>query len=267
MNLLTHLRAQQTLADNSLVCDPPAESDAIQLMSHYSYEGDELPRFADAVHWKLYFKRHLAPYLTGDVLEVGAGLGATTRLLYDGSQSSWTCLEPDAELAAQLRDSESWTDRGGEPEVAVGTLESVALSKRFDAIIYIDVLEHIEDDRAEVRRAAELLKPKGVLIVLSPAHPALYSEFDRRIGHFRRYSRQAIIDLTLEHLQLERTFFLDSAGTLLLLANRLLLRNSDPARWQVMFWDRVVIPLSRCLDPVIRYSFGRSIIGIWRASD
>ncbi len=233
-------------------------------MSEYSYEGDELPKFADAVLWKRYFKRHLEPYLTGDVLEVGAGLGATTRLLYDGRQASWTCLEPDAELADQLRRCESWPDRNADPEVVVGTLESAELLKLFDAIIYIDVLEHIEDDQSEVQRAAKLLKPNGVLIVLSPAHQFLYSEFDRRIGHFRRYSRKALVDLTLEELQLERVFFLDCAGTLLLFANRLLLRNSEPKRWQIMFWDRIVIPLSRCFDPILRYRFGRSIIGVWR---
>ena len=42
---------------------------------------------------------------------------------------------------------------------------------KFDAILYIDVLEHIEDDRAEMARAAARLKPGGALIVLAPAHP------------------------------------------------------------------------------------------------
>ncbi|MBI1310902.1 methyltransferase domain-containing protein [bacterium] len=233
-------------------------------MSDYSYEGAELPRFAEAVHWKRYFTRHLRPWLTGDVLEVGAGIGGTTRLLYDGRELNWTCLEPDAALARQIQEDEFWLTRPFSPEVIVGSLESVAFERSFDAIIYVDVLEHVEDDRAELQRAARLLKPGGVLVVLSPAHPTLFSEFDRAVGHFRRYSRAALTALSPPGLQLERLFYLDAIGTLLLLANRLLIRSPHPTRRQVLFWDRVVISLSQCLDPVLRYRAGRSIIAVWR---
>ena len=68
----------------------------------YTYQGKELDVFAAATHWKNYFRGILAPYLKGDVLEVGAGIGGTTVVLHDGSVASWTCLEPDAGLAHQL---------------------------------------------------------------------------------------------------------------------------------------------------------------------
>lgn len=236
-------------------------------MSQYTYEGDELPTFAEAVRWKRYFRDKLRPWLTGDVLEVGAGQGGTTQLLYDGSQSSWTCLEPDAALAEQISAETSWPESAGPPQVIVGTLAEIDSSlQQFDTIIYIDVLEHIEHDAAELEEAAKLLKPDGTLIVLSPAWPFLFSDFDRAVGHFRRYTRRSLTAAAPASVKLERLFFLDSLGTVLSLGNRLLLGHPQPKRSQVQFWDRFVIPVSRCLDACIGYCFGRSIIGVWRAS-
>jgi protein-L-isoaspartate O-methyltransferase len=60
-----------------------------------TYVGTELELFCDANNWKAYFRDLLAPYPGGDVLEVGAGVGATTRVLCDGLQTSWLALEPD----------------------------------------------------------------------------------------------------------------------------------------------------------------------------
>src|SRR6266566_1942810 len=71
-------------------------------MSRYRYGGEELCLFAAAVNWKRYIRSVVQPYVVGDVLEVGAGIGGTTRVFCDGRQRSWTCLEPDPELAATL---------------------------------------------------------------------------------------------------------------------------------------------------------------------
>jgi SAM-dependent methyltransferase len=56
-----------------------------------------------------------------------------------------------------------------------------------DAVLALDVIEHIDDDRAAVVRLGQLLRPGGVLVVSVPALPQLYGEFDRIQGHRRRY--------------------------------------------------------------------------------
>ena len=71
-------------------------------MSDFQYMGSELEIFAHANNWKSYVQSQLRPYLIGDVLEVGAGIGGTTRALNDGTQRRWVCLEPDS-AAAILR--------------------------------------------------------------------------------------------------------------------------------------------------------------------
>ena len=67
------------------------------------YAGKELDLFAEAWNWKSYYSSFLRPYLEGNVLEVGAGIGGATIFLCDGSQDSWVCLEPDAKLAKRIK--------------------------------------------------------------------------------------------------------------------------------------------------------------------
>jgi hypothetical protein len=135
---------------------------------------------------------------------------------------------------------------------------------RFHAILYLDVLEHILDDGAELARTASLLGPDGRLIVLSPAHPFLYSPFDKAIGHHRRYTRGSLQALQPPGLRLEVLTYVDSAGFLLSLGNRLVLRSAAPTLRQVRTWDRWFVPISRRLDPLLGYRFGRSVLAIWR---
>jgi SAM-dependent methyltransferase len=138
--------------------------------------------------------------------------------------------------------------------------------QQFDTIVYIDVLEHIEKDSEELSEAARHLRPGGHIIVLSPAHQRLYSPFDAAIGHFRRYNRSSLRAVSPVDLTLIRMRYLDSVGLLASLANSLFLRQSMPHKGQLQFWDNWIVPVSRVLDPLLFYSAGKTIIGIWRKS-
>jgi hypothetical protein len=148
-------------------------------------------------------------------------------------------------------------------EVRVGTLEDLDASDVFDTILYIDVLEHIQDDRGELERAAARLDQGGWIVVIAPAHQYLYTAFDRAIGHFRRYDRRMIISLNPSGLKLSRFEYLDSVGFLASLGNRLLLNSSSPSASQIKVWDRLMVPLSRCLDPLLQRRFGKSVLAVW----
>ena len=252
--------------ETSLAMIQSIEAPSLQTHSDESFEyvGNELEIFAHAVHWKEYFQRSIAGFIQGDVLEVGAGIGATTRALCSGHERSWLCLEPDAQLAAQLVEAAEREPLPVEPEVVVGCVSDLDAKRTFDAILYIDVLEHIEDDAAELARAAEHLNPGGHLIVLSPAHQLAFSEYDAAIGHFRRYNKSMLHAVEPASLKCTAMFHLDSLGLMLSLANRFVLRSNDPKPSQIKFWDRWVVPCSRVLDPLVARSFGRSIVGVWQ---
>jgi SAM-dependent methyltransferase len=231
-------------------------------MSDFAYAGGELGLFAKAVNWKRYWFGKIQPLLTGDVVEVGAGIGANAPLWAEANFDTWLCLEPDAALAAQIPGYLP----AGDPRFRAsrGTIADLAPAPRFQAILYIDVLEHIENDGAEMQEAASHLAPGGRIIVLAPAHPWLYTPFDRAIGHFRRYTRQTLAAAVPAELVPERLLYLDSVGMLASLANRWILSQSMPTEKQILMWDGWLVPPSRWLDPVLGYAVGKSILGVWR---
>ncbi|NDH68840.1 MAG: methyltransferase type 12, partial [Gammaproteobacteria bacterium] len=141
---------------------------------------------------------------------------------------------------------------------------SISAKPSFDCIIYIDVLEHIKNDYEEMRLACERLRIGGKLIVLSPAHQWLFTEFDLAIGHFRRYTTSSLDDVAVR-LPLNKValFYLDSAGLLLSLANKLLLKQRMPSLSQIRIWDKAIVPISRILDRCLAFRMGKTVIGIW----
>jgi len=231
-------------------------------MSERPYEGSELELFAQATNWKAYWSRRLRPFVRGRVLEVGAGLGSNTELLLDAA-GHWTCLEPDGALLARARALHE--RHGARVAHLAGTLADVGSERRFDTLLYLDVLEHIADDAAELARAVGCLDAGGRVVVLAPAHQALYSPFDRAIGHHRRYDARSLRALTPADATLERLEYLDSAGLAASWANRALLRQSLPTLRQVRTWDRLFVPLSRLVDPCLGRRVGKSVLAVWRA--
>jgi len=228
------------------------------------YVGKELDLFALADNWKRYVKGEIAGYLGGDVLEVGAGIGATTAALHDGTARRWVCLEPDASLAARLGARVSGCGCASSTSIVVGSIRTFVEAPCFDCILYIDVLEHIEDDRGQIEAAAQLVRPDGHIVVLSPAHQWLFSEFDKSIGHVRRYQKATLRRLMPSGWRETKMIYLDSFGVLLSLGNVLVLRQAIPSRSQIAIWDRLCVPLSRRLDHVSGGMIGKSVLAVWR---
>lgn len=228
----------------------------------FEYEGSELELFAAATNWRSYWCSHAQPFIGSRVLEVGAGLGSVTRSLWNDGIESWLAVEPDPALSAQIaRRAENFR---GSLRAVQGTLDDVDKAARFDTILYIDVLEHIEADFSQVKRAAELLLAGGHLVILSPAHQFLYSPFDKAIGHFRRYDRRSIGRLQPQGCTQVVNRYLDSVGMLASLANRMLLRASVPTSGQVALWDTRLVPMSRKLDSLTGHAIGKSLLTVWR---
>jgi len=154
-------------------------------MSKLEYAGRELDLFGKASNWKEYYGSIIRPYFKNRLLEVGAGMGKTTLHLCTGSQDKWFCLEPDIKLAGQIEFFIKNKDLPGCCEVIRGTLSDIPEEELFDTIIYIDVIEHIEDDVKELELASQHLTEGGILIIVAPAHQWLYSEFDKAVGHYK----------------------------------------------------------------------------------
>jgi SAM-dependent methyltransferase len=233
-------------------------------MNNHSYQGSELELFDKAKNWKAYYQNLIKKYLGREVLEVGAGIGATTKALCSQTQSRWLCLEPDQALGERLQSLIRDRELPETCQAMVGLVSELNAEEMFDTIIYVDVLEHIENDREELKTASAHLQPGGFLVVLSPAHQWLYTPFDAAIGHHRRYNKKTLSSLVPEGLELMEMKYLDSVGATASLGNRLVLKQSMPGAKQLAVWDKLMVPLSKLIDPLLGYRAGKSVLGVWR---
>lgn len=233
-------------------------------MSNLFYKGSELELFEKAENWKAYYQNLIKDYLGQEVLEVGAGIGATTRILCSQNHSRWLCLEPDPAMGDLINSLIENHELPSNCQVKVGLVADLRPEETFDTVIYIDVLEHIENDRDELKLSCSHLRPGGFLVVLSPAHQWLFTPFDAAIGHHRRYNKStlsAVIPESLERIELK---YLDSVGAIASLGNRFVLKSNIPSARQLAVWDKLMIRMSRVIDPLLGYRAGKSVLGVWQ---
>ena len=144
------------------------------------YQGQELDNFDKASIWRKYIFLNIKNYIKGSTLEVGAGIGSFTNN-YKSLTSDITLSEIDTDNLDFIK------EKFKKDNLNFTSEHTKNINKNFDTIMYLNVLEHIENDNKEIANAFEKLNPNGYLIILVPAHNELYSKFDKAIGHFRRY--------------------------------------------------------------------------------
>ena len=126
------------------------------------------------------------PASSGRVLEVGAGRGTFTLALLRTADHV-VAVEPSDRGSASIALTTS-----SDPRVTVvhGYSSDAASLGPFDGAVLSNVLEHIEDDEGVLRELSSLVRPGGRVAVFSPAFELLMSDFDRSIGHVRRYRKR-----------------------------------------------------------------------------
>lgn len=166
----------------------PSEEAAIHLNSLYDGLGDQEQDFRNGNLIKL-----VGSLVEGEnVLDIGCGAGRLLSHLKSRGLAP-VGIEPDDDLRALGQ------RLNPDLEIVAGDgKETAAFRESFDTITIIDVLEHIEDDRAQIEMMWNALKPGGRLIVVVPAHQWLYGKRDKNIGHFRRYSRKMLVSRVQE---------------------------------------------------------------------
>jgi SAM-dependent methyltransferase len=184
----------------------------------------------------------------GEVLEIGSGIGNISRLIRpNATRLVVTDTEPH-----YLRDLRQCFAGDAGVDVVAYDLdhpppESVS-SRRYDAIVAINVIEHIADDRLLVSRLTDLLRPGGRLLIYVPACPAAYGSLDVALGHHRRYTPDTLKALLgSAGLDPGRPRYVNLPGLLGWFVSGRLLRRRLLSPTGVALFERVV-PLVRIED-------------------
>lgn len=222
-----------------------------------------LERLEEAGNFTRWVGAKIRPFVRGRVLEVGCGTGTYTELLA-GWSDAVVAVDLDPAFAAATR--RRFADR---PQVQVleGDVRRLPALGRFDSIVMLDVLEHIEDDVGTLAGLRDLLAEAGRLVLKVPASPALYGALDSAIGHHRRYSRGSLAEAASRAglvLTECRPFNLAAAPGWWL--NGRVLRRSHPPQHQLRLYDRLV-PAFRLVDRLTGPPFGTSLIAAAHRAD
>lgn len=190
----------------------------------------------------------------GDVLEIGCGIGNLSRLILadlpDASRAVLTDADADAlaVLRAELGPTAApalvttW-DLRDPPPAAIA-------ARRFDAIVAVNVVEHLPDDLAAVRALAALLRPDGALLLYVPACPRVFGTLDEALGHHRRYTRASLQRLLVAAgLTATSPRYMNRLGLLGWLWQGRVLKRRALAPRLIAAFERIVF-LARVLDRV-----------------
>lgn len=218
------------------------------------YEGvDNLEAMEAAVHYNEFLAREVAREARPGriIVDFGAGVGTFARPLHQRGLNV-VCVENDARLSARLR------SEGMCVETSIDAIADASV----DYLYSLNVLEHIRDDADCVASWYAKLKPGAPLLLYVPAFMVLYSEMDRRIGHYRRYRRAPLVALLRRAgFEIEDARYVDSLGFFASLGLRFFDRSGGVLNPRTVgLYDRFGFPLSRLMDAAFGTLFGKNVL-------
>jgi len=164
------------------VDDTPARYDR----AHELWEFERAYGPTHRLHHKV-VGRFLENRLRGcSVVDVGCGDGYYSHRLAQTNRVVSTDLSLSSVLATQFR-------RDGASRACVASAVTLPFPDHsVDAVVALEVFEHIADDRAAVEECVRIIRPGGTLLFSVPADPRLYSSIDAEDGHYRRYTEEEL---------------------------------------------------------------------------
>lgn len=203
-------------------------------------------------------------YIRGNILEIGSGIGMYSEMMIKDFSNSRIVLSDISEsYVNELRQ-----------KFNLSNVESVLLDlnneshftkigkERFDTVIGLNVIEHVENDAKALNFIYDSLKVGGRALILVPAHQFLYNSIDRKVGHFRRYSMKSFAELvTKTKFNTDDLYFYNASGILgWYLSGNIL--NKDDANGEAYSMYDKLIPAIRVAEKLLFRKIGISIIGI-----
>ena len=226
---------------------------------------EDLRQMAQAQNYQRWQFQMVAPFLHGEVLEVGGGIGSFTPQLASVANSV-TSLEPNEYCYKQLCEKIAPLKNAAAHRATVELLHTVIPpAKTFDAIVLMNVLEHIQDDRAVLVELKKHLSPAGRIVVLVPAGQWAFGPTDVRLGHYRRYTHRLVRQLVPGlGMELEKIRCYNFVGIWGWWWNAKFARRKNQSCGQIRFFDHWIVPALSRLEKFLPPPVGQTLLFVAR---
>jgi SAM-dependent methyltransferase len=230
--------------------------------AHATNEDFEFAALMEAKNYRNALLDSFSPYMRGSVLEIGAGVGQMSQVLSEiAAVERFVAVEPDERFLPHLRRALPTES------ILAGTVHNLPPSD-WDAIVSINVLEHIEHDEAELAFYRDLLaERRGHLCLFVPARQEIYAPLDKDFGHFRRYSSNDLrAKLDRAGFDIVTARYYNFPGYFAWWLSFRLLRGRRFDAKAVRFYDRAIIPTVYWMErKLCRPPIGQSLLAVVRA--
>ncbi len=228
------------------------------------YVGKDLEAMSFAVNYHRWIYDEISAYLGKNIIEVGAGIGSFSEMLLESDPDTLTLVEPSGlyEQLAGAFSGNGWRTRVSTyNSIFAEIADQIVASNVPDSIIYINVIEHIDDDQHELRLIHQSLKEGGKCVLFVPALQFLYGNFDRALGHYRRYGKGELERKCAEAgFKILKSTYFDFAGVLPWFVKYRLLRSESLGGGAVELYDRLVVPVFKRIESAVRVPIGKNIL-------
>jgi SAM-dependent methyltransferase len=222
---------------------------------------DVLVALSECRNHRTWFADFAKPHLGDHRVEIGSGLGDYARE-WIPLVRRFTATDADEAMVVGLK-----RELASYPHVDVRQIWlPTTAAAEYSCLISYNVLEHIEDDVGALRSMAGLVRRGGYIVLVCPAFPFAMSPVDIATGHVCRYTRRstrtALAEAGLEAVDVR---YANSLGLICYYAFTSLLRRQPSTGGTMTFYDRVVVPLVRGAERLIRRpAFGQSVVAVAR---
>lgn len=229
------------------------------------YASDDLETMQEARRYTDHVFGLVRPFLGSRVLEVGSGIGTISSRLVDVAEMV-VGIEPNPNCTERIQ-----AVMGRHPRFTLRTCHfeecepAELASLRFDSVLLVNVLEHIEQDVNSLKAFERILVPGGHVVVFVPALQMAYGPLDAELGHHRRYSkrtlRAAFENAGLEIVRLRYTNPIGLAGWMY---NSHISKSTRHSLAQVKLFETMVAPWALPLERLVPPPIGLSLIAVGR---
>lgn len=219
---------------------------------------------ANADKFNTWMYQTIRPFLKGEVLEIGSGIGNITQFVMNDKLSV---------TASDIRDnycSMLYNKFNGNTYLKeVRKIDIIHpdfdneyrdLLEKFDSIFALNIVEHVQDDELAVKNCKKLLRKNGNLIILVPAYMTLYNQFDKELEHFRRYTKVKLEQLFKNaDLNIYKTRHFNFIGIFGWWFSGSILRKKTIPEGQMKFYN-ILVPVFKLADKFVMNKAGLSVI-------